>query len=335
MVESLGIYGAIPYETLDVVLPTGEVRAVSKTIGYLTVLSATFAADILVSFNGASFFNLPPGIAISDFKVDEIWLKNQNAATNTVRIACGLATLKDNRIVFDTLNPLPVTITGNPANNISQVAGVAVAANNGIGTAGTLRVAVASDSALNLATLGGTAVVNGGIAGVLSVGGPNGHSAVFTGNPVVIGAKVQTAIDSSLAAGDASALFCSDSGALITKPFALPQLDWSYPAATGGILNSTVGVVAKATAGAGVRNYITSLQIQAEALGAATEFVVNDGAAGTVLFRFKIGVGGLPLTNIEFVSPLRGSQNTLVEIKTLTASVTGAVYGNLQGFQAL
>ncbi len=68
-------------------------------------------------------------------------------------------------------------------------------------------------------------------------------------------------------------------------------------------------------------------------LGTATEFVIRDGAGGTVLWRTKIStaglVGGLP---IEFDPPLFSSVNTLLEICTLTASGTGAVYCNVQGF---
>lgn len=44
---------------------------------------------------------------------------------------------------------------------------------------------------------------------------------------------------------------------------------WSYSAAAGGILNTVVAVTIKAAAGAGLRNYITGLQIDAEALGTA------------------------------------------------------------------
>ena len=45
--------------------------------------------------------------------------------------------------------------------------------------------------------------------------------------------------------------------------------------------------------------------------------------------------GAVPLTcdtTLTFNPPLRGTANTLVEIVTLTASVTGSVYCNLQGY---
>lgn len=109
---------------------------------------------------------------------------------------------------------------------------------------------------------------------------------------------------------------------------------WSYAAAASGIVNSTTAVTFKAAAGAGVRNYITSIQIMSETLTTATELVIRDGAGGTVLFRTKIPTGGLATSDIIFSNPLRGTANTLLEVVTLTASGAGAVYFNAQGFVA-
>jgi hypothetical protein len=109
---------------------------------------------------------------------------------------------------------------------------------------------------------------------------------------------------------------------------------WAYAAASGGILNTTTAVTFKAAAAAGIRNYITSIQIMAEALGTATELAIRDGAGGAVLWRIKIGTGGQSLINIDFPQPIKGSAATLLEVVTLTASGTGAVYFNAQGYIA-
>jgi hypothetical protein len=43
--------------------------------------------------------------------------------------------------------------------------------------------------------------------------------------------------------------------------------------------------------------------------------------------------GGQVLTHVPFATPLKGTAATLLEFVTLTASVTGAVFFNAQGYQ--
>jgi hypothetical protein len=116
----------------------------------------------------------------------------------------------------------------------------------------------------------------------------------------------------------------------------IPLSNWNYAAATGGILNTTTAVTIKTAGAAGVKNYISSIELSSEALGAATEFAIRDGAGGTVLWRTKIGAAGLINGRlILFATPIAGTAATLLEVVTLTASVTGAVYFNAQGFTGL
>lgn len=108
---------------------------------------------------------------------------------------------------------------------------------------------------------------------------------------------------------------------------------WTYAAAANGIVNTTTAVTFKTAAGSGVRNYITAIQVSSEVLGTATEVAVRDGAGGTVLWRTKISTAGLLAgMQIVFPNPLASTANTLLEVVTLTASGTGAVYFNAQGF---
>jgi hypothetical protein len=118
-------------------------------------------------------------------------------------------------------------------------------------------------------------------------------------------------------------------------PYAVPEISWSYPAAASGIVNTTTAVQIKNAAATSIRNYITGVQIMSEALTNATELVIRDGAAGTVLWRTKIPTGGLPTMSIRFPTPIRGTAATLLEVQTLTASGAGAVYFNAQGFTAV
>lgn len=122
-------------------------------------------------------------------------------------------------------------------------------------------------------------------------------------------------------------------GKQVVIPGAIPELTWSYAAAATGIVNTAVAVTIKAAAGAGIRNYLSTLTIDHDALGAATELAIRDGAAGTVLWRGKLQTAAVEGTLVTFDPPLRGSANTLLEVVTLTA-VTGGVYVNATGHTA-
>ena len=71
---------------------------------------------------------------------------------------------------------------------------------------------------------------------------------------------------------------------------------WSFAGATGGIVNTTTAVTIKAAPADNTqRNYLTDFQIATDALGAATEVAIRDGAGGTVLWRGKLQTTALVL----------------------------------------
>lgn len=144
---------------------------------------------------------------------------------------------------------------------------------------------------------------------------------------------VYQATPQSITDGDVGPIQVDVRGVQIVQPFAAGGNSWSYAAASGGIDNSATAVTIKTAAGAGLRNYITSLQIAHATLGATTELAIRDGAAGTVIWRTILHTTALGTFNIDFPVPLRGSANTLLEVVTLTA-VTGDVLVNAQGFVA-
>lgn len=117
----------------------------------------------------------------------------------------------------------------------------------------------------------------------------------------------------------------------MTKSVNANQTAWAYAAAASGIAASTTAVTVKAAAGAGLRNYVTNLQLSHATLGNATEFCVRDGAGGAVLHRMTLATTANENVTLMFDPPLRGSLNTLLEIVTLS-SATGGVYCNLQGY---
>lgn len=167
-----------------------------------------------------------------------------------------------------------------------------------------------------------------------SVVGPAVHGAAISGAPVREGRRAATANPTAVADGQTVDSISTLVGVSVSKPYSIPEADWSYAAATGGISNTTTAVAVKAAGAAGLRNYITGMQVSSDALGAASELVIRDGASGTVLWRLKIGTAGILSYNISFQSPLKGTAATLLEVATLTASVTGGVFVNVQGYTA-
>lgn len=163
--------------------------------------------------------------------------------------------------------------------------------------------------------------------------GQGAHAAAIVGQPVRIGARALTANYAAVATGQSADTVSTLVGALIQKPYSIPEADWGYAAAASGIVNTTTAVTIAAAAGAGLRNYLTGFGISTDTLGAATEFVIRDGAAGTVIRRFKLQPTALPIAHVDLATPIKSSPNTLLEIATLTA-VTGGVYFNAQGYIA-
>ena len=165
-----------------------------------------------------------------------------------------------------------------------------------------------------------------------NIWGQVAEGSTIGGNPVTIGLEARTSNKTSVGNGQVVRPIGTVDGKMIIRPHSIPESEWNYVAAAGGILDTTTAVTIKSGAGVGVRNYITSLQIQSEALATATELAIRESPGGTTIWRIKIPTTGLPLTTIVFADPIRSPANSLLEVVTLTASGTGAVYFNAQGY---
>lgn len=163
--------------------------------------------------------------------------------------------------------------------------------------------------------------------------GTAGEGVAATGLPVTIGAEARTSSKTSVTNGQVVRPIATADGRLVVRPHSIPENEWAYAPPSGGLVNSTTAVVVKAAAGANIRNYITSVQVMAEALTNATELTIENGD-GTVLWRTKIPTTGLPIVPIRFDDPIKGTANASLQIRTVTASGTGAVYFNAQGYYA-
>lgn len=117
------------------------------------------------------------------------------------------------------------------------------------------------------------------------------------------------------------------SGAATVKPYAPPELDWSFASAAGGITVST-DVVMAASAGVGIRNYLTSLAIKNAHATMATEVVIKSGTA--VLWRGHLAAAMNTSDTIEFPSPLKTAVATALTIQCVSAGAQ--VYVSAQGY---
>lgn len=229
-------------------------------------------------------------------------------------------------------NPIPVTVTTSGATDLGKAEDAAHAS----GDVGVAMLAVRRDTAaVGSGTDGDYSTVNVDGSGRVyaNAAGAAAHDAAVTGNPVRIGARALTANYTGVATGDTADLVATVVGSLIQKPYSIPEADWTYAAAASGIVNTTTAVTIKAAGAAGLKNYITGIQVQTATLGAATELAIRDGAGGTVLWRTQLQTTAMPLTQVNFPTPLVGTAATLLEVVTLTA-VTGGVYFNAQGYVA-
>lgn len=174
----------------------------------------------------------------------------------------------------------------------------------------------------------------GSATNAAQVQGPGAAGSGVAGNPFGMALRAMTALPTTQSSASTIYALGTAVGALVNKPYSIPESDWSYAAAASGIVNTTTAVTAKAAAAAGLRNYVTSMQLDWDALTNATEVAIRDGVGGTVLWRGKLPAGAVGRRDVSFPCPLKGTAATLLEVVTLTASGAGGVFVNLQGYVA-
>lgn len=117
------------------------------------------------------------------------------------------------------------------------------------------------------------------------------------------------------------------------RPFADPGEEWSYAAASGGIVD-TGDVVIKAAV-TGKRNYLSSLQFLNTHATVGTELVVKDGA--TIIWRgyaqHSVAAVSQPgMVPVVFASPLKSSSGVALNVACITTGTQ--TYVNAQGYTA-
>ncbi len=91
------IYRAAAPLVLTAAGTNGATAQITQDMHFLTILSATNVNAVQISFDGATFNSFPNGFTLTDFDAADVYIRNTSSSTNTVVMAIGLATLRDNR----------------------------------------------------------------------------------------------------------------------------------------------------------------------------------------------------------------------------------------------
>jgi hypothetical protein len=162
--------------------------------------------------------------------------------------------------------------------------------------------------------------------GHLWTAGQVAHDSAITGAPVRIGARAMTADITSVASGDQCDVLCDVKGKIVVLPYALNENSWQY---AGPAITDTADDVVKASAGAGLRNFITSLTVINSHATVGTVVELKDGS--TVIHRgYAAPLGGG--YTVTFPMALKGTAATAVNVACVT---TGSnTYVNASGYVA-
>jgi len=265
---------------------------------YFDQLSAS-STTVELTQRASSVRNVPEDQTVLRWQIRVRNLATAPASTTTVTVGF---------VEMDSFVPQQVSLIGVEAQSVNQALGVQLVGSSGV---------LGTVSNLSLLSSGQTA-----------------HSAASTGSPIRIGGRVNTAVDTTLVAGDACDAFMSSSGQLIQKPYADGAVDWQ---ASSGLtaLATTTSTQLKAAGAAGVRNYVTALQLYNTSATVSTTVTILDGSTVIWAGFLPATTASLPVVDLEvnFPTPLRGTAATAMNIQLGTTSAN--VYYNAQGFQGV
>lgn len=168
--------------------------------------------------------------------------------------------------------------------------------------AGTFAVQIAANSSVNVAQIGGTTVVNGGVAGSQSVGGTVATNVAITDNPVNTGGQAVSSENAAVTTARKVQFVADLVGKQIVLPYANPE-NFVSGAITSAMTGTTSTSLVAAPA-SGLRNYITQCTASNSHATVGTDIILQDGSGGTTLYTIPAApaYGGATLT---FPTPLR------------------------------
>lgn len=167
---------------------------------------------------------------------------------------------------------------------------------------GALWAILVANQSVNTAQIGGTTIVNGGVAGSQSVGGTVATNVAITANPVNLGAQAISSENAAVTTARQVQLVADLVGKLIVLPYANPE-NFVSGAITSAMTGTTTTSLIAAPA-SGLRNYITQITVSNSHATVGTDIIIQDGSGGTTLYTIPAAAvyGGATLS---FPTPLR------------------------------
>lgn len=162
-------------------------------------------------------------------------------------------------------------------------------------------VALPANQSVNLAQVGGTNSVNGGLAGSQSVGGTVATNVAITDNPVNIGGQAVSSENAAVTTARKVQAVFDLVGKQIVLPYANPE---NFVSGTTSAMTGTTSTSLIAAPASGLRNYITQITVSNAHATVGTDVIIQDGSGGTTLYTIPAAAvyGGAVIT---FPTPLR------------------------------
>lgn len=197
------------------------------------------------------------------------------------------------------------------------------------GANGNGSVALPANQSVNLAQVGGTNTVNGGVAGSQSVGGTAATNVAITANPMNLGAQGVSSENSAVTTARQVQLVADLVGKLIVLPYSNPE-NFVFGVTSAMTATTSTSVIA-APAGS-LRNYITQCTFSNSHATVGTMMNLQDGSGGTTIYSFPAApaYGGAV---VQFPAPLRQptAATALFVVNATTGSNTFAACSGYKG----
>lgn len=216
-------------------------------------------------------------------------------------------------------------------NSLLTAAGAAIPAGSAIiGKVGIDQTTPGTTNAVSLAQIGGTTVVNGGVAGSQSVGGTVATNVAITANPMNLGAQGVSSENSAVTTARQVQLVADLVGKLIVMPYANPE---NFVSGVTAAMTATTSTSVIASPGGSLRNYITQCTFSNSHATVGTMMNLQDGSGGTTIYSVPAAAvyGG---ATISFPTPLR--QPTAATALFVVNATTGAnTFAACSGYKGL